>query len=118
MRMTNLISASLLSAVLCAGVAEASLAQGGWRQWEVRLRWRDGATNVGRITLAHIRWSEGVVVQRGDTVDVRDVAYLVFAAPDSASTTCQRQESWQQPDLTYPIGSQQAPALCFGYCRT
>ena len=87
MRMTNLISASLLSAVLSTGVAEASLAQGGWRQWEVRLR-------------------------------RRDVAYLVFAPPDSASTTCQRQESWHQPDLTYPIGSQQAPTLCFGYCRT
>ena len=59
MRMTNLISASLMSAALCAGVAEASLTQGGWRQWEVRLRWRDGATTVGRITLAHVRWSEG-----------------------------------------------------------
>src|SRR5678815_4942029 len=101
MRMTNLISASLMSAALCAGVAEASRTQGGWRQWEVRLRWRDGATTVGRITLAHVRWSEGVV-----------------APPDSASTTCQRQESWHQPDLTYPIGSQQAPTLCFGYCRT
>jgi len=87
MRIANLISLSLLSAVLSTGVAEASVAQGGWRQWEVRLRWRD-------------------------------VAYLVFAPPDSATTTCQRQESWHQPDLTYPIGSQQAPALCFGYCRT
>jgi hypothetical protein len=89
MRIANLMSLSLLSAVLSTGVAEASLAQGGWRQWEVRLRWRDGATTVGRITLAHVRWSEGVVVQRGDTVDLRDVAYLVFAPPDSASTTCQ-----------------------------
>ena len=118
MRIANLISLSPLSAVLSTGVAEASVAQGGWRQWEVRLRWRDGATTVGRITLAHVRWSAGVVVPRGDTVDLRDVAYLVFAPPDSASTTCQRQESRHQPDLTYPIGSQQAPALCFGYCRT
>ena len=180
MRVTNLISASLLSAGLSTGVAEASLAQGGWRQWEIRLHdgrrleanplgapddahlslsvgaydgrggriarslvdvvaalpvpdslsaapvascedaivRRNGATTVGRITLAHIRWSEGVVVQRGDTVDLRDVAYLVFAARDSANSTCQRQESWHQPDLTYPIGSRQAPTLCFGYCRT
>ena len=56
MRIANLISLSLLSAVLSTGVAEASLAQRGWRQWEVRLRWRDGATTVGRITLAHVRW--------------------------------------------------------------
>jgi hypothetical protein len=180
MRIANLISASLLTAALCAGIAEASLAQGGWRQWEVRLRdgrrleanplgapddahlslsvgaydgragriarslvdvvavlpapdslsaapvgscvdaivRRDGTTTLGRINLARVRWSEGVVVQRGDTVDLRDVAYLVFATRDAASTSCQRQESWHQPDFTYPIGSRQAPTLCNGYCRT
>jgi len=180
MRIANLISLPLLSAALCAGLADASLAQGGWRQWEIRLRdgrrleanplgapddahlslsvgaydgpggriarslvdivavlpapdslsaapvascedaivRRDGTTTLGRINLARVRWSEGVVVQRGDTVDLRDVAYLVFAARDSASTTCRRQESRQQPDLTYPIGGRQAPTLCNGYCRT
>lgn len=180
MRIANLISRSLLSAALCAGVAEASLAQGGWRQWEVRLRdgqrleanplgapddahlslsvgaydrregriarslvnvvsalpvpdslsappvgscedaivRLNGTTTLGRINLTRVRWSEGVVVQRGDTVDLRDVAYLVFAARDSASSTCRRQASWHQPDLTYPIGGRQTPTLCNGYCRT
>ena len=135
----------LLAAAFCAaGLAEAGPAQGGWRQWEIRLRdgtrleanplgapndghlslsvgaydqrehriarslvrviaaqplpgdslpalpavapcedaivRRDGTTTIGRITLARVRWSEGVVEQRGDTVDLRDVAYLVFAA--------------------------------------
>jgi hypothetical protein len=180
MRIANLISLPLLSATLCAGLADASLAQGGWRQWEIRLRdgrrleanplgapdeahlslsvgaydgprgriarslvdivavlpapdslssapvascedaivRRDGTTTLGRINLTRVRWSEGVVVQRGDTVDLRDVAYLVFAARDSASTSCRHQESGQQPDLTYPIGSRQAPTPCSGYCRT
>ena len=180
MRIANLISHPLLSAALCAGLADASLAQGGWRQWEVRLRdgrrleanplgapddahlslsvgaydgpggriarslvdvvavlpapdslsaapvascedaivRRDGTTTLGRINLTRVRWSEGIVMQRGDTVDLRDVAYLVFATRDSASTTCRRQESWHQPDLTYPIGGRQAPTLCNGYCRT
>jgi hypothetical protein len=180
MRIAKLISVSLLSTVLGAGLAEPTLAQGGWRQWEVRLRdgrrleanplgapddthlslsvgaydrregriarslvdvvaalppsdsasaapvgscddaivRRDGSTTLGRIDLTRVRWSEGVVVQRGDTVDLRDVAYLVFAARDSASATCTRQERWHQPDLTYPIGGRQTPMLCNGYCRT
>ena len=176
MHIANLISLPLLSAVLCAGLADTSLAQGGWRQWEIRLRdgrrleanplgahlslsvgaydgpegriarslvnvvavlpardslssapvgscedaivRRDGTTTLGRINLTRVRWSEGVVVQRGDTVDLRDVAYLVFAARDSASTSCRHQESRQQPDLTYPIGGRQAPTPCSGYCRT
>jgi hypothetical protein len=180
MRIANLISLSLLSGALCAGLADASLAQGGWRQWEVRLRdgrrleanplgapddahlslsvgaydgrggriarslvdvvavlpapdslsaapvgscedaivRRDGTTTLGRINLARVRWSEGFVVQRGDTVDLRDVAYLVFAAPGSARGSCRPDTSRYQPDLTYPIGSRQAPTLCNGYCRT
>ena len=51
---------------------------------------RDGTRTVGRITLAHVRWSEGVVVQRGDSVDLRDVAYLVFAAPRGSRRGCGR----------------------------
>lgn len=143
MHTMRLISLSLLIAALCAGLASASPAQGGWRQWEIRLHdgrrleanplgapddahfslsvagyagrerriarrrvhviaalplpdsltalpasavcedaivRRDGTTTVGPITVAHVRWSEGVVAQRGDTVNLRDVAYLVFAA--------------------------------------
>lgn len=51
---------------------------------------RDGTRTEGRITLARVRWSEGVVVQRGDTVDLQDVAYLVFAAPRQVRGGCPR----------------------------
>ena len=176
----------LLAAAFCAaGLAEAGPAQGGWRQWEVRLRdgtrleanplgapndghlslsvgaydqrehriarslvrviaaqplpgdslpalpavapcedaivRRDGTTTIGRITLARVRWSEGVVEQRGDTVDLRDVAYLVFAAQGSANAKCRREAIQHQPDVTYPgtlpgftypVGSRQTPRLC------
>jgi hypothetical protein len=182
MRFQNLISVSLETAALCAGLASASPAQGGWRQWEVRLRdgqrleanplgapddahlslsvgaydargrriarslvhviaalpvpdslsaapvvascedaivRRDGTTTLGRITLARVRWSEGVVLQRGDTVDLSDVAYLVFAAKGSARASCRREVNSHQPDFpTYPIGSRQAPTLCNDHCRT
>lgn len=148
------IAIPLLAAALCAGLPAASAAQGGWRQWDVRLHdgtrleanplgapddahlslsvagfegrerriarsrvrvvaarptWgdslpplragpscadaivrRDGRRTVGRITLARVRWSEGLVVQRGDTVDLRDVAYLVFAPPRTAGGGCRR----------------------------
>jgi hypothetical protein len=79
---------------------------------------RDGTTTVGRITLARVRWSEGVVAQRGDTVDLRDVAYLVFAARGPASANCPREATWHQPDLTYPVGSRQLPRPCSAECRT
>jgi hypothetical protein len=181
MRATRLISLSLLSAALCAGLTSPSSAQGGWRQWEVRLRdgrrleanplgapddahlslsvgayegterriardlvrvvaalpvphslpeapvvascedaivLRDGTTTVGRITLARVRWSEGVVAQRGTTVDLRDVAYLVFAARGLGSTNCRPESSWQEPDGTYPIGRRQMPRPCAENCRT
>ena len=181
MRSANLISLSVLSAALCAGLAEASPAQGGWRQWEIRLRdgrrleanplgapddghlsfsvaayegrerriarslvhviaalplpdslpaapvvalcedaivRRDGTTTVGRITLARVRWSEGVVAQRGDSVDLRDVAYLVFAARAPGNANCRPEASWHQPDQTYPVGSRQVPGRCAEGCRT
>ena len=181
MRSANLISLAVLSAALCAGLASASPAQGGWRQWEIRLRdgrrlqanplgapddahlslsvggydsrdgriarsvvhvvaalplpdslpaapavascedaivRRDGTRTVGRIILARVRWSEGVVVQRGDTVDLRDVAYLVFAARARVSATCPREATSHQPDLTYPVGSRQVPKRCAEDCRT
>ena len=180
MRFDNLISLSLRTAALCAGVASASSAQGGWRQWEVRLRdgrrleanplgapddahlslsvgaydgrggriarslvdvvaalpapdslsaapvvascedavvRRDGTTTVGRITLARVRWSEGAVVQRGDTVDLRDVAFLIFAARDSAHANCRREASWNQSDAAYPVGIRQVPGPCAADCR-
>ena len=183
---TKSIALPLLAAAFCcAGQMEASPMQGGWRQWEVRLRdgrrleanplgapddghlslsvgayerrenriaraavrvvaalpvpgdslpampdlalcedvivRRDGTTTTGRITLARIRWSEGVVAQRGDTVDLRDVAYLVFAAQGSANAKCRREAIQHQPDVTYPgtlpgftypVGSRQTPRLC------
>ena len=179
MRIANLISLSLLTAALCAGLASPSMAQGGWRQWEVRLRdgrrleanplgapddahlslsvgaydgragriarslvnvvaalpvpdslsaapvvtcedaivRRNGTTTLGRINLTRVRWSEGVVVQRGDTVDLRDVAYLVFAAQGSAPARCRREPNLDQPDLAYSVGSRQVPTLCAENCR-
>jgi len=186
MRSPKRIALPLLIAALCAGLAEASPAQGGWRQWEVRLRdgrrleanplgapddahlslsvsgyegrerriarrlvhviaalpvpdslseppvvascedaivRRDGSTTVGRITLARVRWSEGVVTQRGDTIDLRDVAYLMFAARGPASATCRRGVPPDDPDLTnrcvlHPIGIRQRPSLCADDSRT
>ena len=189
---TNSIALPLLAAAFCcAGQREASPMQGGWRQWEVRLRdgrrleanplgapddahlslsvgayerrehriarvavravaalpvpgdslpampdlalcddvivRRDGTSTIGRITLARVRWSEGVVAQRGDTVDLRDVAYLVFAARDPESAKCRREAIRHEPDLTYPgtntgfmypVGSRQTPQLCADRCRT
>lgn len=180
MRIPKVISLSLSSAALCAGFASASSAQGGWRQWEVRLRdgrrleanplgapddahlslsvgayderqgriarslvavvaalpvidslspapvgscedaivRRDGTATLGRISLPRVRWSEGVVVQRGDTVDLRDVAYLVFAAQRTAPARCRREPNLHQPDPAYSVGSRQVPTLCAENCRT
>ena len=185
---TKSIALSLLAAAFwCAGLASTSQAQGGWRQWEVRLRdgrrlganplgapndghlslsvgayerrehriarslvqvvaarplpgeslpavpavalcedaivRRDGTTTTGRITLARVRWSEGVVTQRGDTVDLRDVAYLVFAPRGSASASCRREATRREPDvtspgLTYPFGIRQTLRPCTDDCRT
>src|SRR5215213_7059756 len=188
---TKLMALSLLAAAFCcAGLASASPAQGGWRQWEVRLRdgrrleanplgapndghlslsvgayerrehriaralvqvvaaqplpgeslpavpavascedaivRRDGTTTTGRITLARVRWSEGRVVQRGDTVDLRDVAYLVFAKRSSASANCRREATRHElnvtnpghPGLAYPVGIRQMPRMCADDCQT
>lgn len=169
-----------VAAVCCAGFAQASPAQGGWRQWEVRLHdgrrleanplgapddghlslsvggydrrenriarsqvevvaarplpgeslpaapalalcedaiiLRDGTTTIGRISLARVRWSEGVVTQRANTIDLRDVAYLVFAARSSARANCRREAPPPPPPpdllypcLTYPVGIRQSP---------
>lgn len=193
MRNTKLVTVPLLAAVFwCTGVASVSPAQGGWRQWEVRLRdgrrldanplgapddghlalsvgayerrehriaralvqvvaarpvpgeslpavpsaascedaivRRDGTTTIGRISLARVRWSEGVVAQRGDTVDLRDVAYLVFAARSPESARCRPESTRHEPDVThpgftypdftYPVGRRQTPRLCPNACRT
>src|SRR5688572_12479294 len=182
MRNTKPIALLLFASAFCyAGSVEASPAQGGWRQWEIRLRdgrrleanplgapddghlslsvdgyerrahriarslvqvvaarplpgeslpaaparalcedaiiLRDGTTTIGRISLVRVRWSEGVVTQRGDTIDLRDVAYLVFAARSSARANCRREAPPHEPDLTYPcltypVGIQQWPRLC------
>ena len=79
---------------------------------------RDGTTTVGHITLARVRWSEGVVVQRRDTIDLHDVAYLVFAAPRRTSTNCPPESTWQEPDGRYPVGRDQVPRPCAEKCRT
>ena len=175
------ISLPLLIAALCAGLAESSSAQGGWRQWEIRLRdgkrleanplgapdnshlslsvggydrrdgriarsgvhvvaalpltdslpvppaaascddaivRRDGTTTVGRITLARVRWSEGVVVQRGDSVDLHDVAYLVFAKKEPVGASCPHESAPRHPDAPNPIGTRQVPRWCAEDCRT
>ena len=171
----------LTAALSSAGLTSVSLAQGGRRQWDVRLRdgtrleanplgapnddrlslsvaaydgrerriprsrvqalvalpfagevlpavpttplckdvivRRDGTTTVGRVTLARVRWSEGVVVQRNDTVDLRDIAYVAFAAPDSESGKCQQEAPPRERDLTFPcvpyaIGDRRMNRLC------
>jgi len=175
------ISLSLLIAALSAGLASTSPAQGGWRQWEVRLNdgqrleanplgapddghlslsvgaydtrerriarsrihviaalpldeslaqatavascedaivRRDGTRTVGHITLAGVRWSEGVVVQRGDTTDLRDVAYLVFGARDRSSGNCRPEAPWYPPDAPYLVGRRQVPRKCAESCWT
>ena len=198
---TKSMTRTLLAAVVCwAGLASASLAQGGWRQWEVRLRdgrrleanplgapddghlslsvgayegregriaratvqlvaaqplpgeslpavpavtgcedalvLRNGTTTTGRISLARVRWSEGVVVQRGDTVDLRDVAYLVFATRAPGSARCPREApalpnvthrgakyagfmypGFTYPGFMYPVGRRQTPWMCADDCR-
>jgi hypothetical protein len=180
--MARSLGVELLAAIsLCAALPLPLAAQGGWRQWEVRLHdgrrleanplgapddghlslsvagyegrerriaravvravvampvpdslreapaaascedaivRRDGTTTIGRITLARVRWSEGVVVQRGDTVDLRDVAYLVFAARGLEPANCRREATWQQPGVAYPVGSRRMPKPCAADCRT
>lgn len=195
MRGTKSIALPLLAvAFCCVGHVEASPVQGGWRQWELRLRdgkrlqanplgapddghlslsvgaydrrehriarsavrvvaalplpgdslpampdaalcedvivRRNGTSTIGRIALARVRWSEGVVAQRGDTVDLRDVAYLVFAR-DPESAKCRREATRHQADdthpgftdpgmmypFTYPVGSRQTPRRCAD-CQT
>ena len=46
---------------------------------------RDGRRTSGRVTLARIEYSEGIVRLRGDSISLSEVAYLVFARP------CRRQ---------------------------
>ena len=41
----------------------------------------DGRRTAGRVTLKHVEWSEGVVVQNGVEIDLADVAYIKFARP-------------------------------------
>ena len=45
---------------------------------------RDGRRTTGHVTLVRVEYSEGTVVQRGDSIDLREVAYLVFARPCGA----------------------------------
>jgi hypothetical protein len=47
--------------------------------------YRDGRRTKGRVTLGRIIYSEGVVRQRGKTIDLEDVAYIKFAAPKQGS---------------------------------
>jgi hypothetical protein len=39
---------------------------------------RDGRRTTGRVTLTRVEYSEGTVTQRGDSISLREVAYLVF----------------------------------------
>jgi hypothetical protein len=41
---------------------------------------RDGRRTTGRVTLTRIRFSTGVVTQRGVEIDLADVAYIKFAS--------------------------------------
>jgi hypothetical protein len=82
---------------------------------------RDGTITTGKITLARVRWSEGIVVQRRDTVDLRDVAYLVFATQGSAAGACRRAPALPAPDVVsfsvYPIGIRQMQRWCGDDCE-
>jgi hypothetical protein len=82
MRSANLISLAVLSAALCAGLAEASRAQGGWRQWEIRLR--DGrrlqANPLGAPDDAHLSLSVGGYDSRDGRI-ARSVVHVVAALP-------------------------------------
>src|SRR5688500_2721486 len=82
MRSANLISLSVLSAALCAGLASASPAQGGWRQWEIRLR--DGrrlpANPLGAPDDAHLSLSVGGYDRRDGRI-ARSVVHVVAALP-------------------------------------
>ncbi|HEX6049306.1 MAG TPA: hypothetical protein VFZ21_08555 [Gemmatimonadaceae bacterium] len=186
MRRARRIAVPLLVAAMCAGLAEASPAQGGWRRWEVHLHdgrrleanplgapdeshlslsvaayegrerrvarklvhviaalprpdtmpvlpaaapcedvivRRDGKTTAGRISLAHVRWSDGVVTQHGDSVDLRDVAYLIFAARGATSIACRREAPRDAPDfinrcVLYPADVPERPRLCAEDSRT
>jgi hypothetical protein len=44
------------------------------------------------VTLAHVEYSEGTVTQRGDSIDLREVAYLVFARPCRARARSKARE--------------------------
>jgi len=179
---------SLVAATFCCtDIAEASPGQGGWRQWDVRLRdgrqleasplgapndgrlsltvaayggrersvaralvhviaarplpgeslpalpeatlcedaivRRDGTTTIGPVRLANVRWSEGIVVQRGDTVHLRDVAYVVFATRSPSNGSCRRETTRPQPPdmvnfgITYPVGIRQMQRWCGDDCQ-
>jgi hypothetical protein len=41
---------------------------------------RNGRRTTGRVTLARVQYSEGVVKQSGMEIDLADVAYIVFAS--------------------------------------
>src|SRR5215475_13192854 len=88
MRIANLISLSLLSAAFCAGLASPSPAQGGWRQWEVRLR--DGrrleANPLREPDDAHFSLSVGEYDGRAGRI-ARSLVDVVAAlpVPDSLS---------------------------------
>jgi hypothetical protein len=41
---------------------------------------RDGRRTTGRVTLARVQYSEGVVKQGGTEIDLADVAYIAFAS--------------------------------------
>lgn len=49
------------------------------------VRW-DGRRTSGRVSVAGVAWSAGVIRQRGVAIDLADVAYLKFA--DRSSPAC------------------------------
>jgi hypothetical protein len=49
---------------------------------------RDGRKTTGHVSLTRVRWSAGVVTQRGVEVELDSIAYIKFA--DSKATQCKR----------------------------
>ena len=49
---------------------------------------RDGRKTTGHVSFTRVRWSAGVVTQRGVEVDLDSVAYVKFA--DSMAPQCKR----------------------------
>jgi hypothetical protein len=54
------------------------------RSCEDQIVFRDGRTTTGRVSLTRIRYSAGIVTQRGVEVKLDSIAYIKFGDPKAA----------------------------------